>query len=314
MSTAGRPKVLDEGKQSTVCSLVAAGVSLRQAADFVDCDRRSIRRAAERNDEFRRKLAKAKSQANIHPLETLQRAARTDWRAALHWMERLDPKRFARPSAAGITQREANQFVADLIETIEKAVTSPRQRAGLYELLSAIMPAAMRRRWDGQRVRRNIEQAKRDFEETRNAEDQKWLAGIGERAKRRHDLLVEIGKYLPLDLYYKLGKNTDLLDPEEVFPQRPEASAHPTGAPAEPQQEAGANGSPTNIDPTTSGIAVAGLTNVDLTIDGTTNNAPPTDDIVPPPGRNPDDFAPPPLANLSPPNDLPSRDGAKSTQ
>src|SRR5262245_9602092 len=83
MSAVGRPRALDEDKQTTVCSLVAAGVSIREAADFLDCDPRSIRREAERNENFRRQLAQAKSDARIHPLETLRRAAKSNWRAAL---------------------------------------------------------------------------------------------------------------------------------------------------------------------------------------------------------------------------------------
>src|SRR5262245_9687846 len=98
MATVGRPRALGDDQQDTVCSLVAAGVSVRQAADFLDCDPRSIRREAQRNEDFRRRLAKAKTEARVHPLETLQRAAQTNWRAALNWMERFDPDRFARPN------------------------------------------------------------------------------------------------------------------------------------------------------------------------------------------------------------------------
>ena len=89
MSDRGQPRALDDEKQKTVCSLVAAGASLRQAAHFVDCDPKTIRREARRNDDFRGQLAKAKSEANIHPLQTLQQAAKTNWRAALSWMEHI---------------------------------------------------------------------------------------------------------------------------------------------------------------------------------------------------------------------------------
>ena len=58
-------------------------------------------------------------------------------------------------------------------------------------------------------------------------------AGIRERTQRRRDLFLEIGKHLPPDLYYELGQNQDVLDPEEAFAERPEASEHLTIADAE---------------------------------------------------------------------------------
>src|SRR5687767_14095618 len=42
-----------------------------------------------------------------------------------------------------------------------------------------------------------------------------------------------------------------------------------------------------------------------------TNNAPPGDSFAPPPGRNSGSFAPPPLTNLQPANDLQHRARAK---
>ena len=200
MSNPGRPKTLDDEKQKSVCSLLAAGASLRQAAHFVDCDPQSIRREAERNDDFRRLLAKAKSEANIEPLKTLRHAAKNDWRAALHWMERLDPDRFARPNATVVTQREANQFVADLVESIEEAVSNAGERDALFKLLSAAMPAAMRRRWDGRYVRRNIEREKRIYERRMWQEDQRKCLENEKLEALRIKIFREVARYLPDEL------------------------------------------------------------------------------------------------------------------
>src|SRR5262249_52462804 len=52
MPSPGQPKALDPDKQQTVCSLIGAGVSLRQAAHFVHCDPKTIRSEAKRNEEF----------------------------------------------------------------------------------------------------------------------------------------------------------------------------------------------------------------------------------------------------------------------
>jgi hypothetical protein len=227
MPLPGRPKALDDENQKTICSLLAAGASLRQAAHFVDCDPQSIRREAERNDEFRRQLAKAKSEANIEPLETLRHAAKNDWRAALSWMERIDPDRFARPDASIVTKREANLFVADLIESIERAISNPRERKDLFELLAPAMPAAMRRRWNGHAMRRAVEQMKSELDKTQWNERR-------DRDDRRIAVFLKIADYLPEELRYMLLKNKDLLDPEEVFAQDSQPAASPMSTPASP--------------------------------------------------------------------------------
>jgi IS30 family transposase len=155
--------------QKTVCSLVATGVSLRQAAHFVNCDPKTIRREALRNDDFRRELERAKSEASMQPLATLRRAANSNWRAALCFMERLEPLRFDGHNAKIITQREANHFAIDLVESIQRAVSSPSERKDLFELLSAAMPAAMRRRWNGQARRRGMAEAMNAIDAKRKA-------------------------------------------------------------------------------------------------------------------------------------------------
>jgi hypothetical protein len=210
----GRPKSLDEEKQNTVCSLIAAGVSLRQAARFVGCDPKSIRREAHRNGEFRRQLAKARSEAGIHPLQTLHQAAKANWRAALTWMERIDPDRFARPEADIITKREANQFVRDLIQSIDETISNPRERKRLFDLLTPAMPPAMRRRWSGPATRRAIDHMKQDLEAAERKDR-------FERQDRCREVYWEISKYLPKELCEMVFENRDLLDPKESFAQPP---------------------------------------------------------------------------------------------
>jgi hypothetical protein len=214
----GQPKALDDAKQATVCSLVAAGISLRQAAYFVDCDPKSIRRQAARNDDFRRQLEKAKSEASIQPLQTLRQAAKDDWRAALSWMERIDPDRFTRPDASIITKREANQFAVDLVAAIEKAVSDPQVRRTLFELLTPAIPGAMRRRWSGTAMRRAVEQMNVELDHAQQRER-------CQRNDRRWKLFFQIRDHLPVELRGMLLENRDLLDPEEFFAKQPERAA-----------------------------------------------------------------------------------------
>ena len=78
MPTPGRRKSLDEAKLGNVCELVAGGSSIRQVARYMGCAPSSIRREAERNEEFRRQLAMAKAEVRILPTEVLRDAAEKD--------------------------------------------------------------------------------------------------------------------------------------------------------------------------------------------------------------------------------------------
>jgi IS30 family transposase len=221
MFNPGQPKALDDKNQKTVCALVAAGATLSQVAQFVGCDPKTIRREARRNDDFRCQLAKAKSDANIHPLQTLQSAAKTNWRAALRYMERLEPGRFSQPNAKIITQCEANKFAAVLIESIERAISSADERTTLFDLLTPAMPAPMRRRWNGHSMRRATERATQDYENMKEERARRECMEKSKRNLRRRNLWHEVGQWLPQELLDKFAQNEDLFDPEEVFAQPP---------------------------------------------------------------------------------------------
>jgi hypothetical protein len=219
-----KPLSLDDAQRDSVCSLVADGFTIRQAAHFNDTTPRTIQREAQRNERFRQRLTKAKSAVTVRPLHTLREAARTNWRAAVCLMERLEPERFANPSANVVSQSEANQFVTHLVAAIEEGVSSQKERAVVFKLLSVAMPAAMRRRWNKRTIRSKVEWA------IGESEHQKRMAAIKEnkahwlRQQRRWDLLREMHKYLPDDVFKKLGWNDDLLDPEKPLPPLPPAA------------------------------------------------------------------------------------------
>lgn len=301
MSEPGRPKALDSDKQTTVCSLVASGVSVRQAAHYLGCAPKSIRREAERNGEFRAQLAKARSEARMHPLETLRQAATTNWRAALAWMERLEPDRFARPDASVITKMEANQFVDNLIETIEKTVSNPRNRNDLFQLLSAALPAAMSRRWEKRAMPRAMQRVAEQLDHNRKEENKKWNAERKARGERRFELFHEMTPYLPLALCQRLMDDWRLFyieDPPAFNPAEADVSSRKHG-PSLQELWSHSQGQP---EARRYGRVEA------------TNNAPPDRNNVPPPGRNSDDNAPPARANELPDNDLQAGGGAKSTE
>jgi hypothetical protein len=198
-----RPNALDDDKRSTICSLVASGVSLRQAAHHIGCDPKSIRREANRNDDFGRQLAKAKSEAKIHPLQTLHQAAQTNWRAALKLMELTAP-RSTRRIAPVATKRDVNFFISTLVEAIERVVKNAWEREHLFEIVSAAMPPTIRHCWEGLGPRRDLKQLISDFENSTNS-------AANQRRRRRLELAREMLKYLPDHLGTKLFNNRDLI-------------------------------------------------------------------------------------------------------
>jgi hypothetical protein len=120
-------------------------------------------------------------------------------------MERLEPSRFAKNNPKIITQREANQFAVDLVTSIERAISEPEERKILYELLSAAMPTAMRRRWDGQGRRRGLAEVMQDVDARRDAAQER-------RAKRRREFIERIISYLPWDLIPLVNEYDDVFD------------------------------------------------------------------------------------------------------
>jgi hypothetical protein len=199
-----RPKALNDDKKNTVCSLIAEGVSVRQAAKFVGCDSSSIRREADRNAGFRRQLAKAKSEATIHPLQTLHQAAKADWRAALKLMELLEPERFGRQSANVASKRDVNHFVGHVVEAIEKIVSNAWEREHLFEVVLAAMSASVRQCWEGHKPRENVAKLIDRYEGMSKS-------GVNQRHWQGMELYQTVAKHLPEDLRNRLYGQMNLL-------------------------------------------------------------------------------------------------------
>jgi hypothetical protein len=128
-------------------------------------------------------------------------------------MKYVNQDRFGGPNASIVRQREANQFVTDLIDAVERAVSKPLERADLLELLAATMPAALRRRWDGQTLRRNRKQVLADFEKRRAEEvEQRAQSNNGPPPGRNADDIsrTKTNNGPPL------GRNPDPVDPRPI--------------------------------------------------------------------------------------------------
>ena len=101
----------DQGKQTAVLFYIRLGASRRMAARQVGCCHRTIARAAARDADFARELARAETEADERCLNLISRATEQEkyWRAAAWVLERRNPEEFGtRPprtfSAEGVLE------------------------------------------------------------------------------------------------------------------------------------------------------------------------------------------------------------------
>ncbi len=143
MADTGRPRVLDDVKRREICALVTAGFELGGAAEYVGCSTSTIRRELKRNMEFRERLRRASLACELDPLNSIRQCARSNWRAAAWYLERVNPERFGKRNPVSYSPAEFQEGFKILIDIIQEEVRSPatrkriirqlRQRAGEIE-------------------------------------------------------------------------------------------------------------------------------------------------------------------------------------
>jgi hypothetical protein len=173
----GRPRALDETKQREVCALLSAGCSIREAARYVGCAANTIRREAQRNDDFNSRIRKAETYARLSPLHAMQRAVATHWRAAAWMLERSDPERFARRDPAAFHPKQAQALVQDVLRIIDSEILDPLKCERIQNRIRAVMNYAIRDVKDGERTGSNLRRAMKYLDEIDRGSD--LLAQLG---------------------------------------------------------------------------------------------------------------------------------------
>ncbi|BBO33966.1 helix-turn-helix domain-containing protein [Lacipirellula parvula] len=115
MSTTGRPRSLDETKRREVVALISVGLGLQDAARYVGCSVSTLRREMQRNADFRQDVRSAEIRSQIDALRAMRAASATHWRAAAWFLERTNPRRFARPSLRAFNSDEIQTVLDDVI-------------------------------------------------------------------------------------------------------------------------------------------------------------------------------------------------------
>jgi hypothetical protein len=115
MPRTGRPRALDDNKQRDVCLMTTLGFTLENVARFIGCSASTIRRELRRNPAFLEKFRQAQLGCELGPLNTLRQAALTNWRAALLYLERMNPNAFVKKNVRYITQEQLQLFTEKIV-------------------------------------------------------------------------------------------------------------------------------------------------------------------------------------------------------
>ena len=128
MSTIGRPRSLDDAKRREVVALISVGLGLQDAARYVGCSVSTLRREMQRNAEFRQDIHSAEIRTQIDALRAMRNASATHWRAAAWFLERTNPRRFARPSLRAFSPDEIQTALDDVITAAIDEIDDPAVR------------------------------------------------------------------------------------------------------------------------------------------------------------------------------------------
>jgi hypothetical protein len=135
----GRRRVLDEVNRARVCALLKAGCSMTSVAEFVGCDRGTIRREALRDPDFAHEIRSCELEAELRPLHALHSAAGSNWHAAAWLLERTKPEQYARIPSNLVRIETIHDFVTRCLEVIAAELDgSPAGASACRRVTSAI--------------------------------------------------------------------------------------------------------------------------------------------------------------------------------
>lgn len=91
-----------------------------------------------RNHDFAERIRRSVLVAELDPLNAIRQSARTNWRAAAWYLERVHPQRYARRNPALVKPAEIQEFLDGVSEIIIREVRSPRAQQRIFKHLTAM--------------------------------------------------------------------------------------------------------------------------------------------------------------------------------
>jgi hypothetical protein len=157
--------VLDDFKRSQISAMVAGGCSLRDAAHYIRCSYKTIRREMKWDPEFKAQLGRSELYAQLSPLRSMQQAVSTHWRAAAWFLERAYPERFGRRSTAALGPRQARELCDEVRCIIKDEVPDPLLSIRIENRIRSAFRCFIRATGQNARNCRDLREVLRAFEE-----------------------------------------------------------------------------------------------------------------------------------------------------
>lgn len=137
MPRRGRPKKVHDQAKREFCMLVGLGMTRTMAASYLSLSLRAVQYEMRRTPEFRAQVRRAEMEAEAVPLANMRVAARSSWRAAAWYLERVYPRRFARPKRHAYTEEQLAAvgcaLIENMIDKVKDAEVRRQIKAGAEE-------------------------------------------------------------------------------------------------------------------------------------------------------------------------------------
>lgn len=120
----GRKRSLDRviPAGDLLLKLMSDGLSIRKAAAYCGLDPRSVRRAAQSDEQFAQAYGRAKIEAEKKCLNAIMRAIHTDWRSAAWLLERTQYRDYGKRDPDSITPAQLAHVIERLVGVIATKV------------------------------------------------------------------------------------------------------------------------------------------------------------------------------------------------
>ena len=136
--------ILDERKMDEICAIISVGCTRSVAAQYVGCHVVTIQRAAQREEKFRRQLARAEAMFEARQLQNINAATQEarHWRASAWLLERKFPERYAKRDAGAITPEQLAILLTQFAEILVRDAPDEFRERILQRLADMKIPVS----------------------------------------------------------------------------------------------------------------------------------------------------------------------------
>lgn len=126
-------------QQGQVLGILSVGCDRETAAGFVDCTAAEIVQAMQIDPAFGTIVRRTEAAAELTCMRTVHEFAKDakGWRAAVWWLERRSPERFASRGAGTVTTRQLRVFLAIIGDLLNEEIRDPEDRNRVLARLNA---------------------------------------------------------------------------------------------------------------------------------------------------------------------------------